>query len=89
MESSNAQQQEESLGDPKVFSLKRMEKYVWVCADSKDAIPVETFCDLLDEIVMLLGSFGKAMYIAFSDVKDKSEVMRKNKAFMIENWGKP
>ena len=66
-----------------------MEKYVWMCADSKDAIPVDAFCDLLDEIVMLLGSFGTAMYIAFKDVKDKSADMRKNKAFMIENWSKP
>ena len=66
-----------------------MEKYAWACADSKDAMPVEMFCDLLDEIVMLLGSFGKAMYMAFKDVKDKSVDMRKNKAFMIANWGKP
>ena len=37
---------------------------------------------------MLLGSFGKAMYIAFKDVKDKATDMRKNKAFMIETMGK-
>ena len=37
---------------------------------------------------MLLGSFGKAMYIDFKDVKDKAADMRKNKAFMIETMGK-
>ena len=64
-----------------------MEKYAWICADSKDAIPIHTFCDLLDEIVMLLGSFGKAMYIAFKDVKDKAADMRKNKTTLIEIIG--
>ena len=72
-----------------MFSLKRLEKYAWICAQNKEAIPINTFCDLLDEIVMLLGSFGKAMYIAFKDVKDKAVDMRKNKTFLIEKMGKP
>ena len=81
--------EEEDLGDPDVFSLKRLEKYIWLCADNQTGIPIDAFCDMLDEIVLLLGALGKAMYMAFKDVKDKAADMRKNKEFMVNTMKKP
>jgi len=38
---------------------------------------------MLDEVIRLLATFGKAMAIAFNDIKLKSVEMKKNKEFMI------
>ena len=75
--------------DTDEFSLKRLEKYIWLCADNETAIPTNAFCGMLDEIVRLLAGLGKAMYIAFKDVKDKSEDMRKNRNFLVSEFNKP
>ena len=80
---------EEDLGDPDIFNLRRLEKYIWQCADNKNGMPIIAFCDMLDEIVLLLGALGKAMYMAFKDVKDKAADMRKNKEFMVNSMQKP
>ena len=50
------------------FSLRRLENYIWQCADNPTEMPPDAFCGMLDEIVRLLGTFGKAMYMAFKDV---------------------
>ena len=50
---------------------------------------IDTFCDMLDEIVRLLGSLGNAMYMAFKDVMDKAADLRKNRDFMVSDFNKP
>ena len=69
--------------------MKRLEKLVLACADNPTGMPIHSFCGMLEEIVLLLGALGKALYIAFKDVKDKAVDMRKNKEFMVTSMNKP
>lgn len=40
---------------------------------------------MYEEIVRLLSSLGKAMYIAFKDIADKAADVRKNRDFMVSD----
>ena len=94
------------------FSLARLTELSQTCAADAENIPTEAFCDLLDNIVLLLKEMGSMMSMAFSgkylqsfykdlwinssntfkiwftDVNEKSVIMKKNKAFMIANFQK-
>ena len=72
-----------------MFNARRLDKVVWLCADNLEAIPVGAFCAMLDEIVNLLGALGKALFMAFKDVKDKALDMKKNKEFIVNTMNKP
>ena len=65
-----------------------MTKLAKRCSADASRIPTEHFCALLDSIVLMLQSMGSMMSSAFSDVAEKSVIMRKNKAFMIEKFGR-
>ena len=73
-----------ALGALTTFSLTRMTELAEWCAEDAENIPTDEFCDLLDTMVLLLQGMGSLMSVAFSDVAEKSVIMRKNKAFMIE-----
>ena len=85
----NAAVEEESEDDGDLcgaqtsFSLALMTKLAKKCSVDSSSIPTEPFCALLDSIVLLLQGMGSMMSTAFSDVADKSIIMRKNKAFLI------
>ena len=54
------------------------------CAANAENMDNDIFAEMLDEIVLLLAGFGKALSMAFSDVKEKAEATRKNKKFLCE-----
>jgi len=48
------------------FNVRRFTELSRKCAENPNSIDVSNFADLLLEICLLLGSFGKAMGMAFS-----------------------
>ena len=44
---------------------------------------------MLDDLCNLLGALGKPIKLAFADVKDKASTLKKNKAFMVNEFNKP
>ena len=58
------------------FSLTHMTKLARKCSADGSSIPTEHFCALLDSIVLLLQGMGSMMSKAFSDVAEKSVIMR-------------
>ena len=56
-----------------------------ICSrEGGEPIPTDEFCELLDLIVLLLQGMGSLMSTAFSDVAEKSQIIKSNKVFMIE-----
>ena len=58
------------------------------CAQDGENIPTDEFCELLDMTCLLLQGMGSLMSVAFSDVAEKSVIMKGNKGFMIQEFGK-
>ena len=48
------------------FSLKRLEQLSVGLAKNPEALHIENFSLLLEEVCLLLGGFGRAMYMAFA-----------------------
>ena len=44
---------------------------------------------MIDELCNLLGALGKPVKLGFADVKDKANTLKKNKAFMVNEFNKP
>ena len=69
------------------FDVNRFVGQITELAASPMAMKVETWVNFLVEITQFFKEFGSALYLAFSDVSTKAQIIKDNSKFLTEMYG--